>query len=167
MRFILIALFWVVLVGGVWIYTSSKSTPPSLSPVREVTSVAAGHDYSIRATPTFSAEKDPFALEEDSEGSIPIEIHLNGVRLPVNADTLGRGEQIGWDSVKGVLVGQNEIYVKASPPVAESHLDHGVRLVVLQDQILIADKTIWGTKGALVSGTFIFAVEQDEEEHEH
>ncbi len=123
--------------------------------------------FSLEVTPTFSIEKDPFALQSEENSEAPIELRLNGNDIALPYDQIEQGRVLRIDNISGVLVGHNELYVKASPPLAESSLNHGIRLVLLENDAVIADKTIWGSHGALVSGSTSFETGLSGEDHDH
>ena len=52
-----------------------------------------------------------------------------------------------------LIAGFNEFYVKASPPMSESHLDHGLRVRLLENGSALVDRTLWAEGGAVVAGT--------------
>lgn len=163
MRFFLVVIIWIVIVGGLWSYIShrdgkrlevTRQTPVNLS--------VEGH-FSIELTPTFSTEEDPFALTATDTPTSNLEVKLNGVAIALDAQAVLRGETIRIDNITGMLVGHNEIYLNASPPLSENSLEHGVRLKVFEDSSIIVDETLWSDQGALVSGTISFSHLQKEE----
>jgi len=168
MRFILSILIWVVFVGGLWLYTWHRNAalPKSPSTVQAVERVKG--DFSLEVTPTFSIEKDPFALQSDTKTSSSLELRLNGRILEVAAEDLTRGKVIKIHDLSDLQVGFNEIYIKASPPLAETQLAHGLRVNLLDQGLTIVDQTVWGSGGGLVSGSisFTFTPSKDED-HDH
>ena len=70
MRFILSLTIWLILVGGLYGYTQLRDKSRSVSVERQPQVAAAIGEYSLRLTPTFTVERDPFALitETDSTG---------------------------------------------------------------------------------------------------
>lgn len=66
-----------------------------------------------------------------------------------------------------IAVGLNEIYVQASPPVQAGDIEHGVRILLLEEDAIVADKTFWSRSGSLVTGTLVFNLEQKEQDHDH
>lgn len=167
MRFLLTILIWIVFVGGLKLYTTTRDAnlPTSPSQAKEVE--LAHRSYSLLLTPTFSVEEDPFALKTEStpSGTTGLELNLNGQQVTVSADSLSRGKTIRVDNIQGVQQGHNELYVKASPPLAENTMDQGIRIQVLGDNLPIVSETVWGEQGSLVSGTINFAVMDKEIEH--
>lgn len=166
MRFILTILIWVIIVGGLWSY-SKKRMEAEANIVRRVPEIAQVEEmYSLRVTPTFSIEPDPFALQTDDSASAGIELRLNGTEIRIESDSMQRGKAWVLEKVDGLAVGNNEIYVQASPPIAESDLEHGVRVQLVKAGVAAVDDTIWG-QGGLVSGTIHFELETKDEKHDH
>lgn len=167
MRFILTVIIWVVIVGGLWSYSRLRLEAEA-NIVRTAPVVIKIEDaYSLRVTPTFSIEPDPFALLSDDSASAGVELRLNGTVIPLESDSLQRGVPWVLNRVEGLIKGINEIYIKASPPIAESNLEHGVRVQLVLAGAATVDETVWGEQGALVSGTIHFELQTKHEEHEH
>ena len=125
-------------------------------------------DYILEITPTFSTEKDPFALQSDDQSSSSLELRLNGMKLEVPADEMIRGKVIEIRNLPNLQVGFNEIYTQASPPIAENMMDHGIRVKLSNKGFVIVDNTVWGSRGALVSGTISFELSQTKDaDHDH
>lgn len=116
--------------------------------------------YVLEITPSFSIEKDPFALvmEEDASHPPGLEIRLNGRALEVDAEQIKRGKVIRITENLILSQGFNEFYVKASPPMAETDLDHGLRVRLLDRGVPLVDQTVWGSSGAVVAGTVSFSI---------
>ncbi|MCG8614976.1 MAG: hypothetical protein MI802_02060, partial [Desulfobacterales bacterium] len=78
------------------------------------------------------------------------------------------GRLLRIDGLKGLRAGANEVFVKASPPASESYMDHAIRVRVTDRGFVIADRTVWGGSGALVSGTVTFELTNEEgDDHGH
>ena len=148
-------------MGGLWLYTSQRDA--GIAQVsREVkqANLARG-DFAIELTTTFSSEADPFALQTGKQEAGGIELRLNGSKLHLPVEQPQRGETVHLTAVQGVVSGHNEIFVQASPPLAEAHLDHGLRLRLLADGSPIADHTFWSESGANIANSFSFTYQAD------
>lgn len=168
MRFFLVISIWIVIVGGLWGYVSQRDAKRALIKAPTATNLAVEGLFSIEITPTFSLEEDPFALNTIDNPLPPIDVKLNGVALTLDTDDVVRGKTIRLGNVPGMLAGQNEIYINASPPISENTLEHGVRVKLFEDNDLVVDETIWAAQGALVSGTVSFSYKAKEEAgHDH
>ena len=169
MRFLLTLAIWAVFIGGLYLYTSQRNaaavaaresvkTPEVQQTMQRIT---------VELTPTFSIEKDPFALTTDAPQQA-IDIRLNGVSLSVAAGDIGRGKKLLISDVEVAAADHNELFIKASPPVGESGIDHGIRVRLLDGGRVLADRTIWSSGGGLVAGSVAFARQRAEEDgHDH
>lgn len=155
MRIVLAIAVWVIMVGGLWLYTAKRELPVRIQgPAAPVEAVVDG-SFSIALTPTFGVAEDPFALNTETTRQAPIEVRLNGRSLAA-PESIARGETVRLEGVGPILEGLNEVFVKASPPAAEAGLDHGLRVQVLEAGVARAEKTVWADRGALVSGSLQF-----------
>lgn len=167
MRFLLCLVIWVVFVGGLYAYTEQRDrgvvTETTVTKVEDNAAVR----ISIELTPTFSVEDDPFALQTQ-EPEAPFDLRLNGMAVDIANLPITRGQTLFIRDLEVALSDHNELFIKASPPVAESHLNHGIRLrLLIRDQVL-ADQTIWSSGGGLVSGTVPFKLPVTPEiDHDH
>lgn len=168
MRFFLVVIVWIVIVGGLWNYISHRDGKRLQAVAQAPIDLTIEGRFAIEITPTFSTEKDPFALTTADSSDAPLEIKLNGRALAIDAQEVVRGQTIRLENVTGILAGHNEIFVNASPPLQESNLEHGVRLKVFEDTTAVVDETVWASKGALVSGTVSFNhLQKKESDHDH
>lgn len=168
MRFFLVVAIWTIIVGGLWGYTSYRDAAVKNIVAAAPPDLTVSSYFTLLITPTFSIVEDPFALQVDTSSSSALEIMLNGEPLIFPADTFVRGTAVQLEKLEGVLAGHNEIYIKASPPISESSISHGVRLELFEGENQVLDKTIWGSGGALVSGTVNFSYSPaKEKDHEH
>ncbi|KJR99021.1 MAG: hypothetical protein VR65_18360 [Desulfobulbaceae bacterium BRH_c16a] len=167
MRFLMVLTAWVVFVGGLFGYTTWRDAKVPVGGTEARMARASEGAYSLEITPTFSLEEDPFALQTGSGSASPLELRLNGRLLPVPVESVRRGQPLKLDGIEGVVVGNNEIHLKASPPIGDAVLDHCVRIRVLEKGVALADVTVWGSRGALVSGTVAFTITEEEAEHAH
>ncbi len=167
MRFILIILIWILIAGGLGSYFWQRNQGQPLNQNLRVEEAAAIERYDLFVTPTFGVEPDPFALDEDDALDTAFTVQLNGQKLPLAIDTLERGLPISLKSLQDLHQGINEIYVKASPPMTEAHLEHGVRVVLTHEDEPIVDQTIWSSGGGVVSGTVTFELETPEAADDH
>jgi hypothetical protein len=166
MRFILTIIIWVVIVGGLWSYSKQRQIVEA-SIVRQNPTIAEVEEiYSLLLTPTFSVEPDPFVLQIENS-TAAVDLRLNGMTIPLDSGSLRRGYPWTLAKVGGLVEGQNEIYVQASPPISESDLEHGVRVQLLKGEVVIIDSTLWSKQGSLVSGTIHFELKAKDDQHDH
>ncbi len=166
MRFLLCLAIWVVIVGGLYAYTQKRHgsavTESAAAPVVEKTK----ERLSIELTPTFSVEEDPFALHTAEETG-PFDLRLNGMAVDIADLSISRGQTLFIRDLEFALSDHNEVFIKASPPVAENHLTHGIRVRLLNQDRVLAEQTIWSSGGGLVSGTVPFSLTSTETDHDH
>jgi len=168
MRFFLTIFIWVVIIGGMVFYSRQREITEAAITIHDPETMNVEEAYTLQVTPTFSIEKDPFALQTEEDAATGVELRLNGTPLPLTAENLKRG--IPWElkRIEGLVIGNNEIYLQASPPLAESNLQHGVRVQLLTTGAVIVDRTIWSNQGSLVSGTIHFQkTEEAHNAHDH
>jgi len=155
MRFLLIVLIWIFFVGGLWVYTVQRDASLLRKTARVAAPTILTGSYVLEITPSFTIEEDPFALAQDhgASSSPGFEVRLNGQALGVDKRPVERGKVIRITKNLTLSQGANEFYVKASPPMAETGLEHGLRVRLLDRGIPVVDRTIWGGAGAVVAGT--------------
>lgn len=160
MRFLLTILIWFIFVGGLWAYTAQRDASLPGGPAQVAAPKALTGSFVLEITPGFSIEKDPFALalEDDVSQTRGLEVRLNGRQVRVDADKIQRGRVIRITKNLTFSQGGNELYVKASPPMAETNLDHGLRVRLLDRGNPVVDQTIWSSAGAVVAGTVSFSL---------
>lgn len=170
MRFLLTILIWILFVGGLWAYTAQRDASLPQSPAQVAPPKVLTGSYVLEITPSFSIEKDPFALaldDDDASHTQGLEVRVNGRILGVDAGELKRGKVIRITKNLTLSQGFNEFYVKASPPMTETGLDHGLRVRLLDRGIPVVDRTVWGSAGAVVAGTVSFSLaERKDEDHD-
>ena len=168
MRFVLTILIWIFFVGGLWVYTSQRDAVMPKVPAKAQAVEKLTGSYVLEITPTFTVAKDPFALDldEDDSQNLGLEVRLNGRAIDVEAGQIQRGKVIRVTKKLALSQGRNEFYVKASPSMAETGLDHGVRIRLLDRGLPLVDQTFWGSGGAVVAGSVSF-VPADPKEGSH
>lgn len=163
MRFLLVVIIWIVIVGGLWNYISQRDARRQQIIAKSPVDLTVEGEFALEITPTFSTENDPFALTTSDSNAPTFEVKFNGMTMDINTMALQRGQTIRRENVVGVLTGHNEIYVHASPPMSENTLEHGIRIKFYENNNLVVDKTVWADQGALVSGSISFSHSQTEE----
>lgn len=168
MRFALTALIWLIMVGGLTLYIQQRDRrlpPPVRTPATEAVPM---EDYTLEITPAFSPEPDPFALKGGPAASASLLVRLGERELFRSERALPAGKAVSLHKVAGLVVGHNELYLQAAPPVSEALMDHAVRVRLLQGNRELFDQTLWGSSGAVVAGTIPFTLEKGGEAgHDH
>ena len=168
MRFILVALIWLVLIGGLSFYIQQRDAriPPRAE--AQVSLQAVSGNYALELTPTFGAAPDPFALQVEGEAPATLLVRLDGQPVYRSEAPLVRGETLRIAPLEGLVAGRNELYVEATPAFDEAHLSHALRVRLLRDGIELLDQTLWGEAGRKVSGSVAFTLAAPAEEaHDH
>lgn len=128
---------------------------------------AAEGRFHLDLTLTFDARSDVFNLE-----SVLLSLHGDTPLLRIEED-VPAGTVLIVDPVEGIVVGENEFYLKVATGEAESggesafslpgdetsdeslpaeDRSRAVRVRVFQDDQLIAEKTLWSEPGQAVEG---------------
>ncbi len=167
MRFLLCFIIWVVFVGGLYAYTEQRDRGVVPKSAVAIVAEKTRERISIELTPTFSVEADPFALQTQ-EQKAPFDLRLNAMPVDIANLSISRGQTLFIRDLEVALSDHNELFIKASPPLAESHLTHGIRIRLLKQDQVLADQTIWSSGGGLVSGTVPFKLPASPEtDHDH
>jgi hypothetical protein len=167
MRFLLCLIIWVVFVGGLYAYTEQRDREMVADTPLATVAEKTRERISIELTPTFSVEADPFALQTQEQNA-PFDLRLNALPVDIANLSIARGQTLFIRDLEVAFSEHNELFIKASPPLAESHLTHGIRLRLLKQDQVLADQTIWSSGGGLVSGTVPFKLSADPEtDHDH
>lgn len=157
-RLALVALVWLVIIGGTALL-QQKETPKSST--EAPTEISVQGDYSLELTPTFKTEKDPFALQDDDSQPSAVTVAVSGKQF-FASDALDADVPVRITLPEGLVAGVNEILVKASPPLYEEGSQpqsNAVRLQLLRGEIPIAQDTFWAEAGQNVVGTLRVTIE--------
>jgi hypothetical protein len=172
MRVLVAVIVWVFFIGGLSLYINNRDfadySPNNLFEFQQVEQV-----YALEVTPSFILESDPFALTMDIQNSSPAllirlgEHELLNISAPVTT-----AETFKIEPLHSLIVGQNEIYVEATPPTNHFSTYNALRIRILKNGYPFEEKTLWSPPGTKVAGTFQFTLETDdndfsEEKHDH
>jgi hypothetical protein len=158
-RLTLVAATWLVIVGGLWLYTGHRRAAPGAAAARPGAAEGVGR-FQVRLTPTFVPAPDPFGLRGPDGAPPPaLLVRLAGREMLPAVAEAEPGEALVVDLPEGALsAGPNELYVEASPPVSPPGRSHALRVEVLRDAVPIAEGTFWSAGGSKVAGTLRLAV---------
>jgi len=169
-RLIGVVLVWVVFAGGPLLFVRQRKP---LETPRELEQRTAQGVLSLRLTPAFAADPDPFALDVPAAPEpASLALWLNGRPVYRTEKPLGAGSSLLLDDVPGLVVGENEFYVEAYPLLEDAARPHALRMQVLRDGRTIADRTFWSEPGLPVAEAFQVTIPEataaeTEESHEH
>lgn len=166
MRIIAAIIICVIIFASVTAFQSHIGNLQVLAREHEPEALAVSEQvYSLAITPTFQAVADPFALADGSQSSL-MRVTLGGVEL-LNLDTAPAvGEQIIINNLHGVLIGKNEIYIEAFPPVGPRPQRHSLLAELFCNGVLVASESIWSPPGAKVAGVLRFETTESEARHD-
>ena len=162
-----------VILAGLALYTMLVvQTRPEVTQFAEP---AAAGQFTIEVTTSFSAQPDPFALNlDDQTKAAGLLLRLSGRGVEYRRLTLAAGSPLTFGPVEqgGIVVGDNELYLEAYPPLDDAGRLHAVRVRILRDGRLIdgAEKTFWSQPGTPLKETFRIHVTGEEKEtgnHNH
>jgi hypothetical protein len=167
MRFALVALIWLVTVGGLALYMQERDRRQPPQVVQPVTQAAPVEAYTLELTPSFATASDPFALAGESDAGATLLVRLGERELYRSDKPVAAGVTVSVHPVPGLILGHNEIYLRAVPPRGAA-LSHALRVRLLQGGRVIVDQTLWGEQGANVSGSVPFTLKgAGEADHGH
>ncbi|ACH40615.1 hypothetical protein Gbem_3623 [Citrifermentans bemidjiense Bem] len=155
MRFLLVATIWLVLIGGLSLYSYERDRHKPPVAAAEKLTEAPAKAYTLELTPSFATAADPFALKGEASAKATLLVRVADREIYQSERPLPAGVAKSLTPVPGLVLGHNEIYVRAIPPQGETR-DHALRVRLLQGGRVIADQTLWGEKGAVVAGSVPF-----------
>ena len=168
MRFIMVALIWLILIGGLSFYIQQRDSRIIPKAQAQISVELDSAAFALEVTPTFGAEADPFALLDEGQSPATLVVRLGGQDIYRGEQPLARGETLRIEPLQGLVVGNNELFFDASPAFEESHLTHALRVRLLRGGVTQLDRTLWSEAGAKVSGTIDFTLEEAAEtDHDH
>lgn len=155
------AVLCVLILGGAGVFLREKQPEAGL-PAFHYTQ--ASEQYSLELTPTFSLEKDPFALNTDDSPAMVVT--LGGKEL-LALDSAAAGEPVLLEEVRGLVKGMNEFFITATPSGAAASAAQALRVRLLQGGQPVADESYWTSHGLPVKAVFRVALEGAEKEGAH
>jgi hypothetical protein len=172
MRIFITVIVWVVFIGGLTLYMNHRGSADyavvNFHEFKKVEKV-----YALEVTPSFVLKSDPFALNIDGRNGSPALLVRLGQHIIFEVDApLTISETYKVEPLNGLIIGENEIYVEASPPLNQISTQNALRVRIMKNGNPVAEKTIWSSPGSKVSGTFQFTLKADdhnfsEEDHAH
>lgn len=168
-RFVLVAIVWLAFVGGVTGYLRVRDAwrEPASAHLEPAPEKAAAR-YDLELTLTFHPEPDPFALTGGASGPPPpVSIRVNGSVVAEPDKCIEPNTPWLKQGIERVVVGTNELFVEASPPLGEARVRYAARVRVLEGGRVVADETFWSEGGAKVTGVLRFEIAPQESEIAH
>ena len=134
-----------------------------VKPVEAASQAQAAGTYSAQITLTFDAVADEFSLEPTS-----LLFRQQSQDLLKRTDLVLAGEPIVIESLPGVVEGPNEFYFECVPRNDGKAVARAVRVQLLHDGQVVADKTLWAEPGQVPRGQITLDVPVTKKaEHDH
>jgi hypothetical protein len=173
MRWGIVALIWIFLVGGMAWFMDRQRPPvpplgadsrPSASPRAEPNGPLPGHadpepgapagsPYTLELTLSFTAQPDPFGLEDGGRPGPALVLFLKGRPILKKMDAWPADHPL-LVPIPGPWTGSTEFFFEAAPPVDEPDRPHAARLRLLEGSKVLAETTLWADPGEIVAGPF-------------
>ena len=161
MRIVFAMLINIVFIGGLALCMSHRDKYVSVNaaPLR---TYAAKKKYRLEITPAFALQPDPFALRSDpSRKPALLSVRMGTAEVFRLTEPNEPGKSI-FANISNLSVGDNELYIEATPPAGD--LYHALRVRILENSRPIADTTFWAEPGSLISDSFYFHIRGEEHE---
>ncbi len=167
MRPLMAVAVWIVLIGGIYLFTTAR-TAPQASDAKEYDQAAGS--YSLEIMTTFPLEPDPFAVTTEAGKPAPaLSLKLNGKEILSVTDQAQRETILSVEDPDGLVQGRNEFFIEAAPPTDGSASANAVHITVYRGHVIVAEESIWARPGLKISGTVNLTIQPDTptEEHDH
>lgn len=159
MRFMLILLIWVVIIGSVILYieTREETAPGVISE-----SQPEPKTYNIELLASFPIEEDSFRKNDEISRQPAITVLLNGKSVFNKAANLSGSMHFYYKRQLQFSDKKNEIYLEAHAPISYIGQNLALRLRILTGNTVIYEKTFWSDGDNSIYGTCIYEVKGDE-----
>lgn len=161
MRIMFTMLINIVFIGGLALYMShrDKYAAVNTAPLKTYT---AKKKYRLEITPAFVLQPDLFALRmTNSEKPVLLSVKMGTTEVLRLTQPNQPGKPV-FANISGLNMGDNELYIEASPP--QDDICHALRVRILENSRPIADTTFWAEPGSLISDSFYFHIRGEEHE---
>jgi len=170
MRIVAVFLVWILFLGGISFYMHARKQAAPVSARHSGLKISEGH-YSLEISSTFDLQPDPFAVRRDDDITRDsLLVRMGKEEILKISDPVEAGTLIRADPLEGIIVGYNELYIEAGPPIELSSESRAVRVRILRDGKPVFEKTIWSIPGWKAAGTVYFTADRPSEKetsHEH
>ena len=165
MRIVWVILIWLAVIGGLKLYMSQRR---QAAPLQTLQFKKAKEHYSLHIAVTFAVEPDPFALQtEEAQSAAALLLRLKGKDILRVTDRLEAGKVIVVEPVPDLVIGRNEFYLEANPPLDQADRAHAVRIRIHRDKEPISEQTLWSTPGVRLARTFSLEIAEAGQADEH
>jgi hypothetical protein len=151
------------ILGGLQGYLSSRPKPEAWTILEEQKAVG---QFEIMVTLTFDAGPDPFSFNASDAPSL--EVQFRGESILKKTEELPAGT-IAQAQVTGIVAGENEFYIQATPKDSSVAVARAIRVQILKDDTLVAEKSFWSEPGEIIGGVVSLTISNEtvKEEHSH
>ncbi len=165
MRIIAAILVWVVIIGLVVSFQNYSEAQSQKSGQGHDTSIEMSQiSYTLELTATFRPASDSFVLTASGSSIDPLQITMAGKSMVSAALELQPGKPL-LTEIDGIIVGRNELLVRAIVPRSYSETSQALRAVVYANGAVIAQDTFWSVPGGDITGTLYFEVKKEQVQH--
>jgi len=173
-RPLLVLVMAAAIWGSLTLFQNFRASLPKPEAIENLRDDAQA-EYSIAITLTFDAQGDAFS-------PTALRVSLDGVTDPVfeSDTTVQAGVPVLISPVAGIKVGVNELLIEVgsgtdSTEATQQHLAHAIRVQVMADEVVIAERTLWSEPGNTISGLVVIDVPEnsaaktavEDEGHQH
>lgn len=150
MRILLAAAVSLSILGAIYLFLDQQQKRPR--PQRSIVAPqAAGGQFQIELVPMFDAGPDAFAL--DTQGAAAIVVELQGQTLLNRTQVTPRGQPVVIENVNGLVVGPNELFVRATAADSDPTAIRAIRVRVTRDEMVVAEAWLSSEPGTPAEGT--------------
>jgi len=148
-RLVIAAIIWIIFIGGLSVYMQARE---SLEMAPDKTLQTAMGKFTIQVTTTFAPVPDPFALKTHEESSSSLTVKLHGVKVLGPDSQTGADRFVFREDLPQLLAGKNEFYVEAYPDLRATDKAGALRVEIMRDGVVLADRTFWSEPGERIAG---------------
>jgi hypothetical protein len=153
MRFVLVAVLWAVIVGGLSWYTARPAA--SAASYGPPAAVLAAGAWSLDVTTTFAIAPDPFALDVGDAAPAGLVVRLNGAEVLRRSEEVAAGAAVTVSPLPGLrAAGPNAFHLEAAPPVEALGQAHAVRVRLQRDGVTVAERSFWSEPNGPLAASF-------------
>ena len=154
MRPVFALLVFVGILGGTQAYMKMRPRRSTQSVYVPVTQAQGEFDAELDIT--FAAGPDEFSTDEGDAASL--EVQFQGASLLRRTDAIAPGESLRIEGIQGVVPGDNEFYVQASPQDTSVQVPRALRFRILRNDVVIGESVLWSEPIDHVHGTLTVTV---------
>ena len=157
-RPLLVLVMAAAIWGSLTLFQNFRASLPKPEAIENLRDDAQA-EYSIAITLTFDAQGDAFS-------PTALRVSLDGVRVFESDTTVQAGVAVLISPVAGIKVGVNELLIEVgsgtdSTEALQQHVAHAIRVQVMADAVVIAERTLWSEPGNTIIGLVVIDVPEN------